>query len=235
MADTSAVATIRQIVDELILKKKVDRNEHFYLYSKISVSVIRELMLYHMNSNIYVKVTMDSLNRIILPTDCLNVIGVYTFLNGKMTSLTREDRLITTTTGTPPSDTQDSAQGEGVKIGMPLVFGYAQHGAMNVDGFYKMDETARVIWINANTRTELILGYVSSGISSLDTFIPIVAQDAIEMGILSRLAIYNEPKMASFYKEQYDEKVGLLRVLEMPSLEEIQDALNSKNSPLPQR
>jgi hypothetical protein len=235
MADTNATLTIRSLVDELLLKNHVDRNENFYIYARIALDVVRELMLYHMNSNIYVKVTPDSLNRISLPSDCLNVIGVYTFLNGKMTSLTREDRIVTTTTGTSPNETQDANQGEGVKIGLPFVYGYVSHGGANVDGFYHVDENARVIWINGNVRTQLILGYVSSGISQTDTFIPVVAKDAIEMGILSRFSIYNNPKMAEFYKKQYEEKVEMLRTLNMPSLEEIQDQLAKNNTPLPQR
>ena len=85
------------------------------------------------------------------------------------------------------------------------------------------------------SRTEIVLEYISSGIGSADTYMPIKAAPAMEMYVMWKDSVFTNPKMSQFYEDQYDRMVLELRTLEEPSMDELADVFYKTNSPLPKR
>lgn len=234
MADTSATLTVRQLADLLILKNKFPRDE-FFLIAQHIMDGYRTLRLFHLQERIRVKATVDSLNRITLPTDCVKLLNILVPVKGVFTTLTRRDELVDTVSGTPPNEYLDPLQGEGIAVDPAYLMSPTVHGGLNRDGLFVLDEENRTIHLNNPSTSTVVLEYISSGVSSTDTYLPIKAQPAIEMFVMWKYNVFLNPKMAVYYEEQYDRMVDELRVLELPTLDELADAIYRKNSPLPQR
>jgi hypothetical protein len=236
MADTKGVKTIKQVVDGLLALKRASNGEYFRYY-QMAINAYRELRLFHINERAFIKLTMDALNRVTLPDDFISFLSLSVPNNGKLYTLTRDDLIIPTKSGTAPSQTLDATDGEGVPINSIAYAGYMMRGGVNQDGYYTFDWENRQIILNGCERGEVILGYVSSGVSTTSTYVPAQAVPAIEKFIMWNDKMYMDeaPAKIDYYKSLYDEEIDKLRMLEMPTFDEFRDEILRNMTPLPRR
>jgi hypothetical protein len=237
MADRAGTLTIRQLVDGLITRQRGNReNNAFYRWALLAMDAYRHLRLFSLNEPVYVKLTPDALNRVSLPTDYIGFVNIYVPVGGKLVSLTRDDQIVPTLSGLTGAETLDSTDGEGVSIADEPYAGYMTVGGYNVDGYYTLDEERRKIILVDLSRTEVVLAYISTGVSSTDTFIPMEAVPAMEAHMIWNDKLYQgKLNEAKFWEDVFDRRADELAALKSPTLDEWLDAIYSQVTPLARR
>lgn len=228
MADTSGWITIKQMAKEILFE--TDRDEGFYKKCIHHViNGVREMNKFHYDNVKTIKVTCNSLGVIDLSTDAtdfVEFVGLYMNYGGQMYPLTRNDRLITTTT----DGEQDNDIGEGVALDTGGDYGYSTIGGKN-DYYYTLVERDQQIWVsNSPTRT-FYLQYISSGIDLDDgnaTTIPVKIKEALKWYVLYKDALvsdFGNKQLVALYKQEYHEERSKLEFLELPNAYELLDIL----------
>ena len=233
MAETSGVKTLNRVVDEFLLKTGRDKDNYFK-YEQFAIDAMRDMRMLYLRGVVkWAKLTISALKTISFPSDYVSFVGVCVPINGQFWFLTEKQNLVITTTGA----TLDATAGEGVDITDEFLIGYPASGGVNSEGYYKIDERNRRIFINSCDSDTVVLLYNSSGVNtSGDTYIPVRAVDAIEAYILYKDAIYSADfNKSALYERNYFNAVDKLKYIESPTLYELRDALYEVISPLAQR
>lgn len=234
MADSSGWITIKQMTNEILYE--TDRDLGFYKKCMHHViNGVREMHKFHIDNVKTTKVTASSVGAIDFPSDYISFIGLYIDYGGLLWSLTRQDKIIPTTTTSLGAETLDSDIGEGKDLDTGGDYKYATSGGKN-DYYYKIDEDEnRILVRNIPTRT-LFLQYISSGIDlddGNDTQIPVKIKEALKMWVMYRDSVMSknaDKRLATFYENEYNKEVSKLRFLELPTADELKDILLSTYS-----
>jgi len=224
--DTANVQTLKNIVKGVIFENGYDTGMYTYVYQQV-INALREIHMYHTTKYKVVKVDVDiQTNTIEWPDDYLGLVFLGIPSNGRIWTLTRDDKLITTTTLVDGQETLDSTVGEGVVVEADLAWGYQAKGGQN-SFYYTEDENNRRFVINGTNPANIILGYISSGVEDKDTLVPLKYKDCIHFYVRWRMNL-REPVNkvnADYFKKEYEEAVNKLKAFEDPTLDEIYDAI----------
>jgi len=233
MAETNGLKSLEQVVNEFLFKTKKPKDEYFRFF-QFAIDGTREMRMLHMKGVAkWVKLNISANGTIAMPTDYVSFIGVVVPIEGQFWYLTEKENLVITTTG----GVIDPTEGEGVDINDSYYLGYPGSGGINREGYFKIDERNRRIWINSTDRTDVTLLYNSSGVNLTGTtYVPQRAVAPIHTFMLAKDAMFTgDANMASYYALELTKAIDILKYVEAPSAIEIRDVLYSIMNPLPQR
>ena len=231
MADSAATRSIKTVVDELLAKTRNSQSERTR-WLQLAFDAYRDLRLYVLPDTVHTKLDMSAINTVDLPEDCLNIVAIGIPKNGQLWTLTQKDEMIKTTTLVGLTETLDSDEGEGVEISNNTMTGYSTVGGVNKSGYYSVDWEKRRIWLNGFDRTSVVLVYVSSGASSSDLSVPVVAVPAIENYVLWKHLFYLMDNKAPYYEQSYTTEKKKLKHLLGDNLQAIKDMIYRTSTPL---
>lgn|SRR5512133_352973 len=236
MAELSGIRTLKQVVDGLLFKSS-EPKENYMRFYQMAIDAYRDLRLFHSTDKVWLKCVPDSLNRIDFPSDMLQFVSLSVPINGLLYTLTREDLIVPTVTGTAPNETLDATDGEGVDVNKGYYQAYWARGGVNQEGYFTVDYNNRKIILSNVDRTEVVLCYVSNGVSSTNSYVPVTAVPAIEAYIMWKDKFYQRDTLPNidYYFKQYEYECDRLDVLTEPTLDEIADAIRSTYTRLPKR
>jgi hypothetical protein len=229
--NTPGFRTLKQIVKDIHFESGYGV-ENWDQIGQFSINAIRELHMFHTKQFKISKVIVDTqTNTIDWPTDYIGLCYIGIPKDGKLWTMTREQNLITTTTLVNGQETLDPLQGEGLFPSDGQLVGYGTHGGKN-SFYYSEDElNRRFILVGANP-INILLGYISNGVSDKDSVIPIRYKECIINFVRWKLKL-REPidyKGADYFKDLYEQECNKLRAFEGPTLDELYDALLSEYS-----
>lgn len=227
MADSSGWITLKQMTQEILFE--TGRDQGFYKRCMHHViNGVRDLNLFHFDNVKTSKHNVTDLGVISMPTDYVSLIALSMTDGGQMWTLTRNDKLIRTTT----DDDLDTDIGEGVAIDTGANRGYKTVGAKN-DYYYTIDERNDTFIIRplpSVTKT-FFLQYISSGVdleSGTATRIPQKLKESLKYHVLLSEAIMHDKgdkRLVGLYEDQYEKAVSKLDTLDLPTADELRDMI----------
>lgn len=235
MSDLSALISIREVVRETLFLTKNDDSE-YKRFLQYAINGFREMNKHHYKNTKRTKLTMDSNYIIPFPSDMVLCVNIYIPLNGEYVRLTKKDTIVDTTSLQSGVVVRNTDDGENEDI-LITTSGF-KGGALNSYGYYTEDKrNARFIFLT-NYRTEVIVDYITNGISTDDDNIPTMCKQALQAWIKWQNALddrkYNLGEK-QIYKQNWDEEIRMLRNFQAPSLQEMADYLNNSSTQLPTR
>jgi hypothetical protein len=204
-------------------------------FTEFAIDACRELrLMVTKDGKKWVRVAPDGNNRIDFPSDMEEFISLNVPYNGKLWPLTRINEIIPTKTVVGIDESLDSSAGEGVDLPTSQADSFTAVGGVNAYGYYTLDYYTKEIIVNATIHDELILMYVSSGISG-STLTPIPAKYAAAIVSFILLAdVEHDRSVQEYivrrYQAIYEREKRKIKLIEMPSLQEWLDAWNNKSS-----
>lgn len=236
MADISGWITIKQMVQEILYE--TDRDEGFYKKCMHHViNGVREINQFHYDNIKTVKVTCDSNGIIDMPTDYVQFVRLSMNYGGLMYPLVCQDKMVRTFTEEDGDETIDSDIGEDKNLDTGGDYVYSTTGAKH-DYYYTIDEREhRIVVGNLPTRT-LFLQYISSGIDLTDgngATIPLKIKQALKWYVLYKDALasdFGNKQAYGLYKQEYEEELNKLHMLNLPTADELLDILYETYRPL---
>ena len=225
--DTSGVTTLKTLVQTIIFESGYAEEDWPFVY-QFTINAIRNVHMFHTLKYKISKMDMDTqTNTISWPDDYIGLVFLGIPQNGIIWTLTRDNKMIYTTTLVNGQETLDSNAGEGVIESEGIVWGYNAKGGQN-SLYYTEDENNRRFSINGiKPVANILMGYVSSGIEDKDTLIPIKFKEVAKMFIRWHMNL-KEPinkNNADYFKDLYEQEANKLKAFEDPTLDEIYDAL----------
>lgn len=245
---TDSIQTLHEVVKKALWVAKKARSNYF-LFLELAIDAYRDLRLHLvMEGWTWKKCTVTALTGgsagsgvIDFPEEFEDFIKIGVPVNGELWTLTRRDSIITTTTISGISETQDSDVGEGVEVANWIDQELYTKGGQNLRGYYTIDWDNRRIFVNGldSSVTEVILIYKSSGVMiNATTWIPNKYIPALIAKILYAQTQYDNNFPASRRQELYynmQQEEIKLRNLESPTLDEFMDAVYSTYHLTPKR
>ncbi len=227
MAEIAGIITLDTFVKDLLFK--LEKNDDDYLrYFKISVDGLRHLLMHKLGYVTHTKLVLDTdTNTIDFPNDYVGFVSLSVPDNGRMWTLTRDDRIVPTTSTDGNGDEYlDEDAGETVDLGEEANYsGYGARGGIN-DWYYSIDHKNRRIIINGLEADFFILTYISSGINaSSATYIPLYVQEPLEDYVRWQDAKYKDAQDQDYKKKLFEESQRRMIKLNAPTFSEIKDAL----------
>lgn len=229
--DTNRLVDVKKVIEDYMLQASIDRSQYHRL-SAIALQGVRDLNLFKINGSKIVELPMNpKTNTVNLPSDYIRLVSIGIPYHGKMWMFTRNDSILKTTSFVGGAEILDPEDGEGENINdYSKTVGYGTTGGYN-QYYYSLDETGGRIIINGFPTTNVILIYMTSGIS-LDggIFIPQYAYNWMfnwlvwKDSLLDKSISIGEKQLReeNFYIENRK-----LQKIQMPTLHEIRDALYS--------
>lgn len=218
MSDTSRTVSLKNIVKSTLFLARKSKQEYFRFF-QLATDSVRDLNLYHIDNKKTVLLDMDSKNVIDFPGDYLSLVAIGIPLHGKLWVFTKDHELLTIVTIDPVYGWKD-------QIDEKSSAGYGAGGGKN-DWYFNIDEENTRFVFNGTQRSEVILQYVSSGISTTaETSVPVINKPAIMAYILWRNALYDTNTTLNqkvMLEADYNQEIRKLRALAMPSIQEIKD------------
>lgn len=227
MANSSGWLTLKKMTQEILFE--TEREQGFYKKCMHHViNGVRDLNMFHVNNVVTAKYNADTLGMIDMPADFVNIIALSMQDGGQLWTLTRNDKLIPTTTGS----TLDTDIGEGVSIDTGVDRGYKTIGGKN-EYYYTIDNVNNRFIIRPlpDTTKTFFLQYVSSGIDTTTgnaVQIPQKIKESLKFYVLLQDAIMNDKtdkRLVGLYEDQYKKAISKLRFLEMPTGDELRDMI----------
>lgn len=227
MAEISGLITLDQFVRDLLFKMEKP-NDDYFRYFKIASDGLRHLFMHQLGYVTHTKLVVDTdTNTIDFPDDYVGYISLSVPNEGRKWTFTRDDSIIPTTSIDINGDEYlDSDDGEGVNLGEEVSYsGYGARGGVN-DYYFSVDHKNRRFIISGLTADFVILTYVSTGINATTaTYIPRVAEEALEDFIAWKDAIYRDDQSQLVKEQRFNQSIRRLRKFNAPSIPEIRDAI----------
>lgn len=214
MTYTDAIVTIRSIVEGIFLTSELPEGYDIKM-TQLAINGYRELNLVVLPEGRTIdKFTMDSNEIIYLTDDVIHINAVYVPLEGQLWPLTMLESIVPTTSESGGSEILDPDWGEGVDITERRAY-YAARGGDNVYGYYYPDYQRRRIIFRDVSRSEVLLDYMTSGISlTEETYVPVFAKAAIEAYVRLYLE-YNKttpnPNTIAIFRDEYERQKAICR------------------------
>jgi hypothetical protein len=176
MALISAKSVVLEIKDNL----RAPEGDYWRIWNML-VNVYRDVNLYHTQEARLSKQTMDNNYIIYYPDDMVDLVSVYVPYEGKMVRLTPSN-IVPTTSLQMGETVLNVEDGEGEAI-RTSVSGYKAK-PFNPFGYYYNYKKGRYIKFLVESRTEVILAYKTTGLTTDDTFIPVEYKNALIWGVI---------------------------------------------------
>lgn len=235
MSDLLALVSIRDVVRETIFLAE-ESEDKYKKFLQLAINGYREFNKHHYNNTKRVKLTLDSNKIVPYPNDMIKCVAIYTHKDGEYLRLSKKDTMVDTTSLQSGVVLRDKDDGEGEDIRVNA-YGFVG-GIINEYGFYTEDKrNARFIFLTDRV-TEVIIDYITNGISSDDDKIPVMCKQALQAWMLWQNALYDRRYNLGekqVYKKNYDDEIRMFRNFQAPSLDEMADALNDFSTQLPNR
>jgi hypothetical protein len=237
MAYSGGLHTFNEVLNKIMLQSK--KRSGRATLAELLVDAVREMNLYTGNEGIkWKKITPGSINDVDFPSDLEEFVAVGVPLDGRLWLLSPEKSMIRTTTEVSGSETQDSTDGEGVSLRNETISNYYTTGGFNPEGYYTVDFTNRRLLLNSVNKSEVILVYKVSGITTDAT--PYIPSKYI--AFLTAHVLWNEVRylpdmqgLAQRFEDQHRKELNKLQDSELPSLHEFYDAILETTTMRPQR
>lgn len=217
MANSSALATVKEIVDGIIFKAELPEGRGAVVdqivrdgYRKLNTKVLDE-------GRVIGLFTMDSNLIIPFPSDCIKINDIFVPRNNEVWSLTRRTSIPKITTIESGATVIPDDWGAGADIPHGEGTYFETSGGRNDRGYFEIDEPNRRILFRNVDRSEVMLDYNSSGIDNTnETYIPIHAKEALENYVLRELSAFGiiSGKMYSIYDSRYEKELAELRMID---------------------
>lgn len=215
--NTGALATIREVVDGILLKSELPESRAVQI-TQIVIDGYRELNLVVRDEGRIVELfTMDSNYIIYMPDDLIKVNDIFVPRDNSIWSLTRRTDIPLVTTTLLGAEVIPDDWGGGKDISHGKGIFYETTGARNYEGYYTIDMVKRRILFRNVNRSEVMLDYVTSGLSRVDvTYIPMEAKPALEAYTMTELAAYGIIPFQTYdlHKRRYEDQKSILRLLD---------------------
>jgi hypothetical protein len=237
MSDLAGLVTIESIVKETLwFAKRGDAESNYKRFFQYAINVYRELNKHSFNNSKRTKLTMDSNYIIPFPSDMIYCVGVYVPVSGEYKRITKKNSLVDTTSLQAGVTIRDTEDGEGDDILINLRGAGA--GSLNEYGYYTEDwRNARFLFLT-DYRTEVIIDYITNGISSGQDLVPIMCKDALQSGIMWQEARFSREYNLGekqMHKAEYKDSLRMLTSMQGMSLQEMADEMNNMSTQLPTR
>jgi hypothetical protein len=208
--DSNAVITYNQLIKNILAALNEGADE-FWRYEAIGLQVITDFQIHHMETTQVFQGTLDINHRIALPADCIRVKAIGYPKNGRLWTITRDDKIYTgesIVNGVLASDSDTLELREHRNNG---------YGAVGSNKYtFTVDYNTRGIVILGTPDTQVFtISYLSSGISlEQNTLIPAEANMALTSAIIFKSIVFDK-KITDAYarrvEAQYKEEVFKLR------------------------
>lgn len=217
MGNSSALATIKEISDGILLKSNLPEGKAVIVeqltrdgYRKLNTKVLSEgrvIKLYTMDTNLIIP----------FPDDLIELNDVFVPKDNQVWSLTRKTLIPKITEISQGAEIIPEDWGGGNDIPHTEGIYYETKGGQNDLGYYDIDKTKRIIFFRNVPRSEVMLDYNSSGINSIDTtYVPVQAKEALENYVMRELSAFSviKPNLYNLYDDRYSKELAELRMLD---------------------
>jgi hypothetical protein len=189
--DISSTTSIRKIVNKARSRGRIPESRDAECYQLV-IDGMKDLSLFTLPHKNTVKITVDSLGRIQLPSDYLMFVAVGLPLNGMLYTFTRNNLIVQSSDKTYAYEAYDTAYGENQSIPIASTYTYSSSGGTN-DTYFIINERLRYIQLIDFVGTEATLVYVSNGIAENadGVEIPLVAEEALIAYVLWMIVQYD--------------------------------------------
>jgi len=230
MGDTSKTVLLKNVVVETLVLSHNPKSK-YHVFFQMGTNAVRELNLFHIRNSKRLLVDMDANNTISYPDDYLGLISLGIPVNGRLHVFSEDNSLLAIATTDPVCSWEDS-------IDEKDTVGFGTRGGKNQYYFRCDNENQRFVF-NGTERTEVILEYVSSGLSATEaTSIPLITKSSVISYILWQNALMTETTYYNRIKileEFHQNEVEKLRMLEMPGIDSIRDEIRRSYRMSPKR
>lgn len=207
-------------------------------YLELVIWAYRDMCLNHVKDGIKVtKQAPTSINTVPFPDDMEDFVAVGEPVNGKFIPYSRRDDIIITTTVTGSIESLDPSDGEGVDINDQMNGGFSASGGANIYGYYRVDEENRRLFLNKQTRSEVILIYKTSGVKlSETTYVPKKYLKAIINFVLWQDSLGDDNKIGVSTQRQINYNHAIQEIKEREfSIDDLMDEIYRGNQLSPRR
>jgi len=231
MADTSRFVTLKALTAEVLALSGKPKSKYYTFFQTI-LNGVRDIQLFHGTTIRRVLLDMDANYVVDLPGDFLSFLAIGISVNGKLHLFTRDDSLLAIATTDPVYDWSSD-------LDEKSVVGPGVRGGKNSD-VYNIDyENNRIVFNSPEVRSEIILHYISSGIdATAETSVPVITKMCLISYTLWRDALMTEStyyNRIEILRQDYEREVEKLRMLQMPTIEEIRDEVRKSYRMSPKR
>lgn len=215
--NSSALATIKEISDGILMKSRLPEAEAVII-DQLTRDGYRELNIHVLSEGRVVTLeTMDSNLIISFPDDLIELKDVYVPKDNLIWSLTRNTAIpmITQTVDEVTTIPEDWGEGGDIPAGEGIWF--QTRGGRNNKGYYTVDTANRRILFRNVDRSEVMLDYISTGISSTAvTYVPISAKMALENYVMKELAAFGivNTNLYPLYEQRFSKELAKLRMID---------------------
>lgn len=170
----------KSVVIEILRKLQLPDSHYWRVWDSV-VNVYREINLHHAHFPRIKKEVMDNNRMIYYPSDMVELISCYVPYQGKMEELTPTNIVPTVSQqmGVTIRDIEDG-EGEAIHVGYRGMKAKPQ----NPFGYFYDYKKERYIVFLVEDRSEVMLAYKTSGLTSDDTLIPIELKNALMWGVI---------------------------------------------------
>ena len=224
--DTSGIILLQSMVDRWCFKNKINKDDYM-VYLEHGYDCFRDINVHHGEIYKQSKLTADSLGRVTMPTDLVDLICVYVPWKGRMWKFTNDPNLVTTVTLVGGVDTYDDDYGEGMEPTDNVAYGYGATGGHN-PYYMKPDWDSRLIYLTNMESADCTVVDKSTGLLlNGNTYVEVLAQPLFDAYLSWKKAkIDGEPiGIQQLRKADFDEQVLMYRRAHMMSATEFRDQL----------
>jgi hypothetical protein len=235
--NSTAITEIGKIVDKYLFKFSLPQDDCF-LYLQHACDCVRDINLRHSNNVVTIKIAINSLGIIEMPTDMVGFCNLFMPINGEWWSFTNKPRKVTTTTDTLGIEGQNSAMGEGEDVHDTRYLGLGASGGVNT--YYRtIDWTTRRITCDGIKSDTAVLTYTSSGLQvNGSTYVPQQCEPVIDAYINWKREQISTRSMGMLQtlERYYTDELQKMRIFNwMPTGDEIKDAWDAASTQSVQR
>lgn len=215
--NSSALATIKEISDGILFKSGIPEAKGA-LIDQLTRDGYRELNLNVISDGRVINLfTMDTNLIIPFPDDLIELKDVFVPRDNQVWSLTRRTLIPKITAIENGSEVvpEDWGGAEDIPDGYGTAF--ETKGGRNDLGYYTVDDAKRRILFRNVSRSEVMLDYVSTGISKTEeTYVPVSAKAALENYVMRELSAFEviAVNRYSLYESRYQHELAKLRMIQ---------------------
>jgi hypothetical protein len=228
--------TANQIVDEALLAVGDNERRRYGEAVMYFHRGYRDFNLFHNEAVTERWEPITPVHTVNLPEDFVRLLWVGVSLNGELFSFTRSNKIISPV-DSPLDETLDESRGETEAIVRTPTSGYGAK-AVNMEYYYTLDLERRRLVLKrpaiavtkSSDRSEVLIGYVSHGVRQMDnTYIYADAANMLVAFIEWKLTEGKAGSVPAYLiemkKQNYIESQRMYETLNMPSIDELYDAI----------
>ena len=199
----------KSVVLEILRKLELPDSHYWKVWDSV-VNVYRSINLHHAHFPRIKKEVMDNNRIIYYPSDMVELIKCYVPYQGKLEELTPTNIVPTVSQqmGMVVRNVEDG-EGEAIHVGHRGMKSKPQ----NPFGYYYDYKKERYIAFLVQDRSEVMLAYKTSGLTSDDTLIPVELKNALLWGVIYEEVLLSRNTMwrTQEVKRMYDDALALVR------------------------